>query len=84
MSDEPEIEEAEESANVIYSDGEFALAGYGTSAAEILQAVGNFMSQTAGIPLAHPYHEVSLELLRRAVAQIDPKPKGSVRALRGE
>ena len=81
MSDEPEIEEAEESANVIYSDGEFALAGYGTSAAEIIQAVGNFISQTQGVPLGHPYHAISLDLLNRAVAQIDPKPRGSTARL---
>ncbi len=76
MSDEPEIE-----TEVVYSDGEHALASYGSTAAEIIQAVGNFISQTQGVPLGHPYHAISLDLLNRAVAQIDPKPRGSTARL---
>ena len=76
MSDEPEIE-----TEVVYSDGEHALASYGSTAAEIIQAVGNFISQTQGVPVSHPYHDISLDLLRRAVSQIDLKPKGSAARL---
>ena len=76
MSDEAEIE-----TEVVYSDGEHALASYGSTAAEIIQAVGNFVSQTANLPLTHPYHAVCLDLLNRAVAQIDLKPRGSTARL---
>ena len=77
MSDEAEETEIE----TVFCDGEHALASYGSTAAEIIQAVGNFISQTQGVPLGHPYHAISLDLLNRAVAQIDPKPRGSTARL---
>ena len=72
MSDEAEIE-----TEVVYSDGEHALASYGSHAAELAQAFGNLMSQAMQVPVTHPFHPVALEMLSRLVAQIDPKPKGS-------
>lgn len=72
MSDEAEIE-----TEVVYSDGEHALASYGSHAAELAQAFGNLMSQAMQVPVAHPFHPVALEMLTRLVHQIDPAPKGS-------
>jgi hypothetical protein len=72
MSDEAEIE-----TEVVYSDGEHALASYGSHAAELAQAFGNLMSQAMQVPVSHPFHPVALDMLNRLVAQIDPAPKGS-------
>ena len=81
MSDEPEEVEAESDEPATDEGEQFASACYGSTAAEIIQAVGNFISQTQGVPLGHPYHAISLDLLSRAVAQIDPKPRGSTARL---
>ena len=75
-------DEAEHETEVIYADGEHALATYGSHAAEIAQAFGNLATQAMNIPLDHPFHSVALDMLNRLVAQIDAKPKGSMRAIK--
>ena len=79
MSDEAEME-----TEVIYSDGEHALATYGSHAAEIAQAFGNLVSQSMSIPVDHPFHAPALEMLNRLVAQLETKPKGSLRGLKSD
>ena len=77
MTDEAETE-------IIYSDGEHALATYGSHAAEIAQAFGNLVSQALNIPLDHPFHTPALEMLNRLVVQLENKPKGSLKALKSD
>ena len=79
MTDEAEME-----TEIIYSDGEHALATYGSHAAEIAQAFGNLASQALNIPLDHPFHAPALEMLNRLVVQLENKPKGSLKALKSE
>jgi hypothetical protein len=75
MSDEAEVEPEVET---IFSDGEHALATYGSHAAELAQAFGNLMSQAMQVPVTHPFHPVALEMLTRLVRQVELKPKGSL------
>ena len=86
MSDETEIETEDEAEYFDdYSDPElFATASYGSHAAEIAQAFGNLTAQALNIPLNHPFHAPALEMLNRLVAQLEAKPKGSMRALKGD
>lgn len=78
-------DEAETETEIVYSDGEHALASYGSHAAEIAQAFGNLLTQAAQLPVGHPYHAVALDMLTRLVAQIDPAPKGSrARLVKGD
>lgn len=77
-------DEAEHETEVIYSDGEHALATYGSHAAEIAQAFGNLVSQAMSIPVDHPFHAPALEMLNRLVVQLENKPKGSLKALKGD
>jgi len=79
MSDEAELE-----TEVIYADGEHALASYGSQSAEIAQAFGNLATQAMTIPLDHPFHKPALEMLERLVAQLEAKPKGSLRGLKSD
>jgi hypothetical protein len=75
-------DEAEQETEVIYADGEHALATYGSHAAEIAQAFGNLATQAMTIPLDHPFHAPALEMLNRLVNQLEAKPKGSMRAIK--
>jgi len=72
MSDEAEVE-----TEIVYSDGEHALATYGTSAAECAQAFGNLMVQSLQLRQDDPRFSIVLDMLSRLAAQIDPNPKGS-------
>lgn len=77
-------DEAETETEIISSDGEHALATYGSHAAEIAQAFGNLVSQALNIPLDHPFHTPALEMLNRLVVQLENKPKGSLKALKSD
>jgi hypothetical protein len=77
-------DEAEHDTEVIYADGEHALATYGSHAAEIAQAFGNLVTQAMTIPLDHPFHAPALDMLKRLVEQVEVKPKGSMRAIKTE
>ena len=77
MSDEAENEELD----IVLSDSEHALAQYDSHAAQIIQAFGNLLSQVSRLPADHWLAPVAMTMLEKGAAQLETKPKGSIRAI---
>jgi hypothetical protein len=77
MSDEAEQMEIE----TVFSDGELALAGYGSHTAELAQAFGNLLVQASRIPADHWLAPIAITMLEKVAGSVETKPKGALKSL---
>jgi hypothetical protein len=76
MSDEAEVE-----TDIVYADGEMALATYASHTAELAQAFGNLLSQAQRMPFNHPLMSITLTMLEKVAGSVETKPKGALKSL---
>lgn len=79
MTDEGELDGIE----LIDPNSEMAISTYDSHAAQLAQAFGNLLVQSARLPPDHWLAPIAMNMLERVAANVETAPKGSVKAIRG-